>query len=53
MLPKKYSFSKSRINEFAPSDELLEKYNKGYHKKGKDFDINFCHELIDFYKKNL
>ena len=52
MLPKVF-FSKSRISEFAPSDELLEKYNKGYHKKGKDFDVNFCHELINFYKKSL
>lgn len=52
MLPKVF-FSKSRINEFGPSEELLEKYNKGYHKKGKDFDIDFCHELIDFYKKSL
>ena len=52
MLPKVF-FSKSRIDEFKPSDELLEKYNKGCHKKGKDFDINFCHELIDFYKNSL
>lgn len=52
MLPKVF-FSKSRIDEFKPSDELLEKYNKGFHKKGKDFDINFCHELIDFYKNSL
>ena len=52
MLPKVF-FSKSKIDEFMPSDELLEKYNKGCHKKGKDFDINFCHELIDFYKTSL
>lgn len=52
MLPKVF-FSKTRIYEFAPSDKLLEKYNKGYHKKGKDFDIDFCHELIDFYKSSL
>lgn len=52
MLPKVF-FSNSRIEEFNPSKELQEKYNKGYHKKGKDFDINFCHELIDFYKQSL
>lgn len=52
MLPKVF-FSKSKIDKFMPSDELLEKYNKGCHKKGKDFDINFCHELIDFYKTSL
>ena len=52
MLPKVF-FSKSRIDEFKPSEELLSKYEKGYHKKGKDFDLSFCHELIDFYKNSL
>ena len=52
MLPKVF-FSKSRIDEFKPSEDLLYKYDKGFHKKGNDFDINFCHELIDFYKKSL
>ena len=33
MLPKVF-FSKSKIDKFMPSDELLEKYNKGCHKKG-------------------
>lgn len=52
MLPKVF-FAKSRINEFKPSQELLSKYEKGYHKKGKDFDLDFCHELIDFYKQSI
>lgn len=52
MLPKVF-FSKSRIDEFNPSKELLENYEKGYHKKGINFNINFCRELIDFYKKSL
>lgn len=52
MLPKVF-FSKSRIDEFNPSEELLEKYEKGVHKKGKDFDLDFCHELIDFYKQSI
>ncbi len=52
MLPKVF-FSKSRIDEFKPSEELLSKYEKGYHKKGKDFDLDFCHELIDFYKESI
>ena len=52
MLPKVF-FAKSRIDEFDPSAELLEKYKKGCHKKGADFDINFCHELIDFYKSAI
>lgn len=52
MLPKVF-FSNSRIDEFNPSEELLRKYQKGCHKKGNNFDIIFCRELIDFYKKSL
>lgn len=52
MLPKVF-FSKARIEEFNPSEELLTKYQKGCHKKGADFDITFCRDLIDFYKKSL
>lgn len=52
MLPKVF-FSNSRIDEFNPSEELLKKYQEGHHKKGNNFDINFCRELIDFYKKSL
>ena len=52
MLPKVF-FSESRITEFNPTNELLSKYKKGCHKKGIDFDINFCRDLIDFYKKSL
>ena len=52
MLPKVF-FSKSRIEEFNPSEELLAKYERGCHKKGNDFDLNFCHELIDFFKNSI
>ena len=52
MLPKVF-FSSSRIDEFNPTEELLNKYKKGCHKKGTEFDINFCRDLIDFYKKSL
>lgn len=52
MLAKVF-FSKSRKDEFNPSDELLKKYEKGLHKKGPNFDIQFCRELIDFYKNSL
>ena len=50
MLPKVF-FSKSRKSQFNPSKELLRKYEEGYHKKGEKFDLDFCHELIDFYKE--
>lgn len=52
MLPKVF-FSKSRIAEFAPSNELLEKYEKGTHKKGDNFNIDDCHALIDFFKASI
>ena len=52
MLPKVF-FSKSRIDEFKPSEELLEKYKNGEHKKGENFDLDFCHELINYYKKSI
>lgn len=52
MLPKGF-FSKSTIEEFNPSKELIQKYKQGYHKKGEKFDIEFCHELIDFFKKSI
>lgn len=51
MLPKVF-FSKSRIEEFAPSNDLLEKYEKGLHKKEAN-NLEFCHELIDFFKQSL
>ena len=50
-LPRVF-FSKSRIEEFAPDKALLEKYKKGLHKKEAN-DIDFCRELIDFFKKSL
>ena len=52
MLPKVF-FSKSRIGEFAPSAGLLEKYEKGTHKKGVNFNIDDCHSLIDFFKASI
>lgn len=52
MLPKVF-FSKSRIDEFAPSDVLIEKYKKGTHKKGSNFNIDDCHNLIDFFKSSI
>lgn len=52
MLPKVF-FSRKGIEKFHPSEELLEKYENGCHKKGDSFDINFCHELIDFFKSSI
>lgn len=52
MLPKVF-FSKSRIKEFAPSDAVISAYQRGTHKKGKDFSLSDCHRLIDFFKASI
>lgn len=52
MLPKVF-FSSSRIEEFAPSAELLNKYKAGTHKKGDNFLLSDCHALIDFFKSSI
>lgn len=52
MLPKVF-FSKSRIDEFAPCDEILTKYEQGTHKKGDYFSLQDCHNLIDFFKASI
>ena len=50
MLPKVF-FSKSRIDEFAPSPAIISAYQKETHKKGKNFSLVECHRLIDFFKQ--
>ena len=52
MLPKVF-FSKSRIDEFAPSREIVDAYEKGTHKKGKTFNLSDCHRLVDFFKESI
>lgn len=52
MLPKVF-LSKKWKNEHHIPNEILEGYNKGKHKKGNDFDIDFCHMLIDFFKNSI
>lgn len=52
MLPKVF-FSKSRIDEFSPSDNINNAYKKGTHKKGANFSLSDCHRLIDFFKDSI
>lgn len=52
MLPKVF-FSRSRIDEFAPSETVLSNYKRGTHKKGADFSLSDCHELINFFKQSI
>ena len=49
MLPHVF-FSKSGIETYCPSEEILNGYKEGKHIKGENFDIGFCHKLIDFFK---
>ena len=51
-LPKTF-FSKSRIDEFKPTKEIVENYNNGTHKKGEKFNIEDCRKLIDFFKSSI
>ena len=32
---------------------MLANYRDGVHKKGDNFDLDFCHELIDFFKSSI
>ena len=52
MLPKVF-FSKSRTKEFGVSEKMLENYENGTHKKGDNFNLSDCHQLIDFFKASI
>lgn len=52
MFPKVF-FSKSRIAEFAPSEHIMDVYRKGSFKKGDTFNLQDCHDLIDFFKASI
>ncbi len=52
MLPKVF-FSDKNIRYFKPSDSVLENYKNETHKKGEKFNLQHCHELIDFFKNSI
>ena len=52
MLPKVF-FSKKGIKNFNPPSAIIEGYKAGKHIIGSNFDIKFCHSLIDFFKENI
>ncbi len=52
MLPKVF-FSAKGKETFYPPKEILSGYEKGKHKKGDSFDIDFCHQLIDWFKNAI
>lgn len=52
MLPKVF-FSKKGLETFGVNEYILEGYNAGKHKKGENFDLDFCHDLIDYFKEKI
>lgn len=53
MLPKVF-FAKGNIDYYGPSEQLMQHYNAGTHKKGNsNFSVDDCHELIDFFKSSI
>lgn len=51
MLPKVF-LSKKGIHDYHPSSYIVEGYNEKKHIKGsKNFDIQFCRDLIDYFKE--
>lgn len=53
MLPKVF-LSKKGIAEYNPSNYILDGYELKKHVKSQNgFDINFCHDLIDYFKDCL
>ena len=52
MLPKVF-FSQKGKATFQPNNQLLDRYQNGAYKKGNTFDLSFCHELIDFFRKSI
>lgn len=51
-LPHAFLSGKGKKN-FNPSPSLLEKYERGTHKKGNGFSLDDCHELINYFKDCL
>ena len=52
MLPKVF-FAKKNIDFFNPSEKVLADYKAGRHTKGENFDIEACHNVIDFFKESI
>lgn len=52
-LPRILITSKTAIQKYAPSEELLMHYKQGTHIKGESFSLSDCHELIDYFKQSI
>lgn len=54
MLPHMFISSSKAAPVYGLTDELLSDYKKGKHlKASKNFDIDYCHKLIDYFKHCL
>lgn len=52
MLPKVF-FANSNIDYFAPTKHILDIRKNETFKKGSNFKLEDCHDLIDFYKASI
>lgn len=52
MLPKVF-FADSNKEHFAPPEDVMEIYNSGSYKKGENFNLEYCHRLIDYFKASI
>ena len=53
MLPKVF-FSAKGLSTFGASDYIIDNYNEKRHiKSDKNFDLNYCYDLIDFFKEKI
>ena len=52
MLPKVF-FASSNLQIFKPTDRILDIRKRESFKKGENFNIEECHEFVDFFKQSL
>ena len=52
MLPKVF-FASSNLSTFEPTKKILDIRRRESFKKGDNFSIDDCHELIDFFKESI
>ena len=41
------------IDKYAPSEEIKDIYSKRTYRKGKNFNLEHCRRLIDFFKRSI
>lgn len=46
-------FPKKNIDKYAPSEEIKDIYSKRTYRKGKNFNLEHCRRLIDFFKRSI